>query len=105
MANLDQIQQLLNNNEDYRKRFLQDPVAALAQQGLQLSFEMQQQVRNLVKQAQTSVPSVPGAAVGGFNSPIEYKPSPIQYKGSPIQYKPSPVQAARQIPITLTLKV
>jgi hypothetical protein len=51
MANLDRIQQLLNTNEDYQKRFLQDPVAALAHEGLQLSLEMQQDIRQQVRKA------------------------------------------------------
>jgi hypothetical protein len=51
MANLDRIQQLLNTNVDYQKRFLQDPVAALAHEGLQLSLEMQQDIRQQVRKA------------------------------------------------------
>ena len=49
MANLGQIQQLLNTSKDYQQRFLQDPVAALAQPGLQLPFEMQQDIREQVR--------------------------------------------------------
>jgi len=51
MANLDHIQQLLNTSEDYQKRFLQDPVAALAYEGLQLSPDMQQDIRQQVRKA------------------------------------------------------
>jgi hypothetical protein len=51
MANLDRIQQLLNTSDDYQKRFLQDPVAALGQEGLLLSFEMQQDIRQQVSEA------------------------------------------------------
>ena len=61
MANLNQIQQLLDTSEDYRKRFLTDPVAALAQEGLQLSFDMQLDIRQQVRQAQAVAAAPPGA--------------------------------------------
>jgi hypothetical protein len=51
MANLNQIQQLLNTSADYLNHFLLDPVAALAQQGLHLSLDMQQDIRQQVRQA------------------------------------------------------
>ena len=51
MANLGRIQQLLNTSEEYQQHFLQDPVVALAQQGLQLSFDMQQDIREQVRRA------------------------------------------------------
>ena len=76
MANLDQIQQLLNTNREYRTLFLRDPVAALAQQGLHLSVDMQNQVRQMVKQAQVGHAVVPGAALGAFSSPIFDKDRP-----------------------------
>ena len=62
MANLNRIQQLLDTSEDYQKRFLNDPVAALAQEGLQLSVEMQLDVRQQVRQAQARGAAPPGAA-------------------------------------------
>ena len=51
MANLGRIQQLLNTSEEYQQHFLRDPVVALAQQGLQLSFDMQQDIREQVRKA------------------------------------------------------
>jgi hypothetical protein len=45
---------LLTTNQDYQKRFLEDPVAALAQQGLQLSFDMQQDIRQQARTAKTN---------------------------------------------------
>ncbi len=74
MANLDQIQQLLNTNQEYRNRFLQDPVSALAQQGLQLSIDMQNQLRQLVQQARVGPATTPGAAAGNLSSPVLLKP-------------------------------
>jgi hypothetical protein len=56
MANLNHIQELLNTSEDYQKRFLQDPVAALAHEGLQLSLEMQQDIRQQVRKHRYKAP-------------------------------------------------
>ena len=64
MAHLGNIQQLLNSDANYRSRFLKDPVAALAEQGLILSFEMQTQLRKMVAQVQTASGRTPGAALG-----------------------------------------
>jgi hypothetical protein len=65
LAHLGQIQHNLNTDHAYRSRFLKDPVAALAEQGLTLSIEQQEQLRRMVTQAQASTASVPGAAAGG----------------------------------------
>ena len=56
MANLGHIQQLLNTSGDYQQRFLKDPVAALEQQGLQLPFQMQQDIREQVRKASGKPP-------------------------------------------------
>ncbi len=66
MAHLGNIQQLLNNDVNYRRRFLNDPVGALAEQSLILSPEMQMQLRQMVSQAQASPRAVPGAVAGGW---------------------------------------
>jgi hypothetical protein len=66
MAHLGNIQQLLNTDVNYRRRFLNDPVAALAEHGLILSPEMQMQLRQMVSQAQASPRPVPGAVAGGW---------------------------------------
>ena len=62
MANLWHIQRLLNNDANYRSRFLTDPVAALLEHGLVLSPEMQMQLRRMVSQLQTASPRTAGAA-------------------------------------------
>ncbi|MGA2709312.1 MAG: hypothetical protein ACLQJ0_03630 [Steroidobacteraceae bacterium] len=68
MADLGRIQQLLNTNNDYRSRFLRDQVAAPAEQGLTLPWEMHMKLRQMVAGAQTPQAMVPGAAVGQIAS-------------------------------------
>ena len=126
MANLDQIQRMLNTNEDYRRHFLQDPVGALAQEGLQLSFDMQHHVRQMVSQAQVGPEAIPGAAAGGFGPPTLGKvgPGPTLGKMGPGptlgKVGPGPMLGKmgpgptlgkvgpgpmRQIPITIFIKI
>jgi len=64
LVDLGRIQQRLKIDPDYRSRFLKDPVAALAEQGLILPPAMHSQIRGLVAQAHTAAGTVPGAAVG-----------------------------------------
>jgi hypothetical protein len=60
MANLDRIQEQLNSSDQYRQRFLEDPVAALAAEGLHLSFEMQTDLRRQVTLAKARSGKGPG---------------------------------------------
>ena len=99
MANLDHIQQMLNTNEEYRRHFLQDPVGALARQGLQLSLDMQHQLRQMVSHAQVGHAAIPGAAAGGFGLPTLGKVGP-----GPTLGKMGP-GTTRQIPITIFIKI
>lgn len=71
MANLDRIQQRLNTDAAYRASFLRDPVAALAQEGLQLPFDVQNKVRAVVARISQRGPGVPGAARGHAAEKIE----------------------------------
>jgi hypothetical protein len=80
MANLGQIQQMLSTNLGYRQRFLQDPIVALAEQGLVLPPEMHHRIRQMVAKAQTPQQAVPGAAAGQLgNSVLQTVPfAPMQ---------------------------
>jgi hypothetical protein len=80
MANLGQIQQMLHTNAGYRRRFLQDPIQALLEQGLVLPPEMHPRIRQMVADAQAGPPAVPGAAVGQLgNSVLQTTPlAPLQ---------------------------
>ena len=69
MAHLGMIQQRLNTDSNYRKRFLKDPVAALAEQGLFLNVEMQTQLRQVVAQSgnRSAFTIVPAAATSAWS--------------------------------------
>jgi hypothetical protein len=51
MVNLGIIEQKLNQDPAYRREFLRDPVAALAREGISISSEVQDRLRNQVKDA------------------------------------------------------
>jgi hypothetical protein len=49
MVNLGIIEQKLNQDPAYRQAFLRDPVAVLAREGISVSTEMQDRLRQQVK--------------------------------------------------------
>lgn len=61
-VNLGSIENRLNSDLDFRNKFLQDPIAALKEEGLELSPEMAGNMQNFVRQL-----SEPPAQIAGSN--------------------------------------
>jgi hypothetical protein len=112
MAHLGQIQQLLNTNPAYRSRFIRDPVAALAEQGLILSIEMQMKLRQMVASAARQPPAVPGSSVGQAGNKV-LQTTPLSPSSQVLQTTPlapgsavlqtTPLSTGRQIPLIITI--
>ena len=56
MFKKDALENMLNSNEEFRKRFLNDPVGVLKEAGLDLSSDAQSKLKRQLESAKGSVP-------------------------------------------------